>query len=66
MGDHDHGLVFFVGQVSQQLADFFDLLAVQGRGRFVGQDDFRVSVEGPGDGYPLALAAGKLFGILVE
>jgi hypothetical protein len=37
--------------------------AVQGRGRFVEQDQRRFQHQRPGDGNALALAAGKLVGI---
>ncbi len=34
--------------------------AVQVTGRFVGEDDLRPADDGPGNGYPLLLPAGKL------
>ena len=39
-------------------------LGVQRAGRLVGHDNGRVGGDGPGDGYPLLLAAGHLAGLV--
>ena len=48
-------MTFGQGRLDQALG-----LGVQGRGRFVEDEDGRVLEQGPGDGQPLALAARKL------
>ena len=63
MGDHDHQTVF--GHFLEQLHDLHTGLAVQRAGGLIRQDDVRVVDQGPGDGYPLHLTAGKLVGLFV-
>ncbi|MNR13843.1 hypothetical protein D3C85_1302730 [compost metagenome] len=58
MGDGDHGLALHQG-FQAFLNRRFDF-RVEGRGRFVHDQDRRVLEQYPGDGYPLPLAPGKL------
>ena len=63
MGDEDHRVALAVDvlQHSQYLPAG---AGVQGAGGLVGQNDRRTAHQGPGDGYPLLLAAGELHGLV--
>ena len=56
--DHDSHAFLFV-QFLQDLHHFHGRLAVQGSGRFVGQDNLGFGDEGAGNGYTLLLSAGQ-------
>ncbi len=63
VGDHDDCLTPAV----QFLKNGHDLQAGAGievAGGFIGQQDFRLVYQRPGDGHPLLLAAGKLCGLV--
>ena len=64
VGDDDHGGVP-LGQAPDDLEHLAGELWVQGRGGLVKAENVRVQSQGPGDGYPLLLAAGELVGIVV-
>ena len=61
MGDAHDGHPFVV-HLPQQVHHLLRGLAVEGAGRFVGEDYLRPVDEGACDGYPLLLAAGHLVG----
>ena len=65
MGDHNDGFVEFVVQPVEQGQHVVGRLSVQVPGGLVGHDDRRVGDDGPGDGHPLLLAAGKLGGPVI-
>ena len=50
----------------QQKEHIFTGSAVQVSGGLVGQDDFRLREQGPGDGDTLLLAAGEVVGEVLE
>ena len=64
VGDEDQPRIFRLAQLLQQIHDFGLDGHVQGRGGFVGDNDFRVGDQGDGDDDALAHAAGKFMGIL--
>jgi hypothetical protein len=57
VGHADDGGAVFGGGAAQQLDHHLAVLPVQGRGRFVGEQDLGVLGEGAGDGDALLLAA---------
>ena len=62
MGDHRHSHTLG-GQVFHHFQNFAHHLWVQGRGRFVKEHHVRLHTQGPNDGHPLLLTAGKLSGV---
>ncbi len=70
VGDHDHGGSRIVGNAREELHDLPPALAIQGRGRLVGQDHAGLIGEGPSDGNPLLLPPGqhrrKIVGTIVN
>ena len=65
VGDHHDGQTPEV-LFRQQIEDLGSGMLVEVAGRFVGEKDLRIVDEGPGDGHPLAFAAGKLAGAVVQ
>lgn len=61
MGHHDDGLAFSM-QFIKQLHDFPGCFGVQVAGGFIGQQNRWLTYQGPGNGYPLALATGQFIG----
>ena len=60
MGDHQDGAALIAGQVQEQLDDLASGLAVERRGRLVGEHQPRSTRQRPGDPDPLFLPAGQL------
>ena len=60
MGDENGGQTSFLVKIQKKAEDRLAGFPVQVAGRLVGQKDGRVVDQGPGDGHPLHLAAGKL------
>ena len=60
VGDENQRQVESVDQIGEQIEDLRLNGYIEGRDRFVGDDDARVQGEGAGDGDALALAAGEL------
>ena len=65
VGNEDEGEAQAPLQVLQFQLQFFPELVVQGPQRFVQKQHFGAVYQGPGNGYPLLLAAGHLGGIPV-
>ena len=61
MGYHRHGHAV-PGQLLHNLQHLSHHFGVQGGGGLVKQHDVRLHAQGPGDGHPLLLSAGKLMG----
>ncbi len=59
MGDHEQGDGVDAVQVGEQTADFEGRGAVEGAGRFVGEEQGRASDDGPHHGGALAFATGE-------
>ena len=66
MGHHDDAALLLMGQALEGLHDHAAVAAVQIPGGLVGQDHIAARSQGPGNGYPLLLAAGQLVGQLAE
>ena len=64
VGDDEHGLAFF-SQFADEGKHLLHHFRIQGGGDFVEEKELRVHEHGPQDGYPLLLAAGKIFRIAV-
>ena len=62
MRNKNHCQVEFLSQIVQQIQNLRLDRHIQGRYRLVGDHQLRPNNERPGDGNPLALAAGKLMG----
>ena len=65
MGDHNDGHPLFA-QTAENFHNLIARLRVQRTRRFVCQQQVGTAHNGPGNGYPLALAAGKLIGHKVD
>ena len=63
--DDDHADLLFAAQLAQQLQDLRLDGHVQRRGRFVGDDDFRLAAQRQRDHHALPHAAGELVRILL-
>ena len=63
MGNHDDEAVF--GDLLDDVHDLDGSLGIEGPGRLVRKQDFRIAYDGAGDGYSLTLAARKLIRLLV-
>ena len=66
MGDQHQGHAQTVLHIFQQIQDLRLDSHVEGGGRLVGDQDFRLVGQRHGDHHPLALAAGQLMGIVGE
>jgi hypothetical protein len=66
VGDDENGGAEPGVKVVNQREDLRAGLAVEVAGRLVGQHDGGIDRQGPGDGYPLPLAAGEFFGQMFE
>ncbi len=66
VGDHDAYTVLFVDELGEGFDDLEGKGGIETGSRFVGEDEFGIVNEGAGDGYALALAAGKLGGQVLE
>ena len=66
MRDHNDRLVEFPGSHLQQSHHLRARSGIQVAGRFIRQQHRRLGRNGPGDGHPLLLSAGKLIGIPVH
>ena len=60
VGAQEHRASFAFREIAEQVDDVAPGLAVERRGRLVGEDDARTAGERPRDGDPLFLAAGQL------
>jgi hypothetical protein len=58
VGDHERGASF--EEALDGLLDQYLALRIQGAGGFVENQNLRIPQDGPGNGDPLALAAGQL------
>ena len=61
MGDHEDGHAL-VAEAAEYLHNLVARLGILRAGRLVRQQQLGISHDGPGDGHPLALSAGKLVG----
>ena len=66
VGDHDHRGIHFFLHIPDQLQNLRLNGHVQSRGRLVGNDELRIVGQSDGNDDPLAHAAGKFMGILVQ
>ncbi|RMP13595.1 hypothetical protein ALQ29_05619 [Pseudomonas marginalis pv. marginalis] len=66
VGDHDDRQPALIAQVQQQPQDLRLHRHIQGGGRLVGDQHFRVAAQRHGDHCALAHAAGKLVGVVVD
>ena len=66
VGNHDDGHAHFLLQVLHQLQNLGLNGHVQSGGGFIGNQDVRLTGQRHGDHHPLAHAAGKLVGILLQ
>ena len=66
MRDQQDGAAVVLGQRLHAVDDFAARLLVQRSGGFVGQQHGRFRGQCTGDGDPLSLAAGQLFGLVVD
>src|SRR5512136_1791098 len=66
VGQHDDGLAELKDEAAHQFQDLFRRNPVQIAGRLTGNEDDRVRDNGPGNGDPLLLSAGKLRWIVVH
>jgi len=66
VGDHQDGAAAAAGEFLEEVDDIATGLAIEGGGRFVGEDEFRIGDECSGDGDALFLAAGNFRGEIVE
>ena len=60
VGYHHDGASVLLIQFVEEVHHLSTHLRVEVTGRFVGQDDFRISHDGTGDGHTLALTTGEL------
>ena len=65
MADKSVSDVFFPLKPHQQFNNCLLHGNIQGRGRLIADDDFRLQGQGPGDAHPLPLAAAHIMGIAV-
>ena len=66
VGDDEDGRVVLHGQLLEQGHDILAVLGIERGRRLVGQDRLRAVGERPGDGHPLAFAAGQRGGVVLK
>ena len=66
VGDHQDGAAVGAGEPLEQFDHVATGLAVEGRGRFVGENEAGAGDQRPGDCHPLPLSSRELGGVVME